>query len=306
MTVMKCTRLSGGASALQRAPPNLWLLYSCCPSSKTAQSICAYYNTNWCKRLHSSLAAINFTPAQYTGMGDRKSHHAHFAVLFLLVCNAAGHAAYFNRPAWDTFVTALEAHARARDTDDDTRRLFTRLRCARTAPPVVRMNKLFKRVQPELPRVDPVPDNNNASPAEFPGALAATGRSLKWEGVPIHFTDGSAKNGAAGAAVVLMRENKSMKVLKNIRLTGKQFSLGAELVGIAQALRSDASSSVLRVATDCAVAMALIRKGLLDPSCLRGEAEERKVRSSCLAKGAHCSHSPHESKGHWNHGQRRS
>jgi hypothetical protein len=57
---------------------------------------------------------FNFTPAIYTNMGERPSHHAHFDVQILVVSNAAGHAEYFNPQAWDTLEHALQAYGRHR------------------------------------------------------------------------------------------------------------------------------------------------------------------------------------------------
>jgi hypothetical protein len=96
---------------------------------------------------------FNFTPATYTNMGERPSHHAHFDVQILVVSNAAGHAKYFNPQAWDTLEHALQAHGR--HADGKPWELQWRRPTARTLAGPVSLHQLFTSRAPEEPHPDP-------------------------------------------------------------------------------------------------------------------------------------------------------
>jgi hypothetical protein len=67
----------------------------------------------------------------------------------------------------------------------------------------------------------------------FADALPSALRKLKWDNDSILFTDGSAKDGKAGAGVALLAPGAPVVVKQ--RLRGNRTSLAAELAGIARA-----------------------------------------------------------------------
>ena len=207
-------------------------------------------------------------------MGERPSHHAHFDVQILVVSNAAGHDKYFNPQAWDTLEHALQAHGR--HADGKSWELQLRRPTARTLAGPVSLHQLFTSKAPEEPHSDPP---QLALPA-LPAASAIT-RSMQWDNNEIIYTDGSAaKDGSAGAGLATLPPAASTAPILTVkvRLRGTNSSLGAELVGLAYGLRLTPHQPII-AATDCSVAMSLVRKGLEDSTSMIGHKEEKHIRA---------------------------
>jgi hypothetical protein len=126
---------------------------------------------------------FNFTPASYTNLGERPSHHAHFDVQILVVSNRNGHHEFFDAAKFQAFEAALQAHGR-HQSDQVSWPLN-----ARHPKPIhhtgkISLSKLFSAKQPEAPAAPPAPLLR--LPAfDAPSSIS---RELKWDNNHILYT----------------------------------------------------------------------------------------------------------------------
>ena len=116
----------------------------------------------------------------------------------------------------------------------------------------------WQRIPPQ-PACNPTPPYDNTD-IQTPHISA---RNLAWAGTEIVYTDGSAKDGKAGAGIILADSHI------RVRMPEGGTSLKAELVAIASALKASQKDLPLFVATDCLVALHAIRNSLDDRTYAR-------------------------------------
>jgi ribonuclease HI len=104
----------------------------------------------------------------------------------------------------------------------------------------------------------------------------ASSRTLKWAGTPISYSDGSAKDGHAGAGVIVpQRDGSFLSILVHVGLGS---SLCAELTALNYLFKHTSRDEPLYAASDCLVAMQAILKGTIDRQSMNGHAEEDILR----------------------------
>jgi len=212
---------------------------------------------------------FTFTPVCYTNLGRRRLQHAHHAVDFLIVANAAG-LQQFDAKKTEALGDVLAQHgSRVSNANLPPPHPVTPP-SLRPTPATVSLAGAFSRVDAEVPcarRMSQLAGQPLCVPA------AAT-RPLKYTSTVI-YTDGSSKFNIAGAGVVTLTPG-APPVTEEIHV-GPGRSLKGELVGISSAVRSATDTDNITIASDCLTAMSAIQNGLYDAGSMHGHAEEREL-----------------------------
>ena len=212
---------------------------------------------------------FNFVPASYTNLGERRSGHARFDVQLIVVANAAGLTTFPDYSKWDALHDII--HDLGIQSDKQPWNLQLRRPTPRATPATLHLGPEFLAAAPEQTRTT----MSYVAPQHViaPAAL----RQLKWAPTAIAYTDGSAKNGIAGAGAAW----SGTTPLRTARIyVGPGSSLKAELCAITHVVHYSDAAEDLHVATDCLTAMSAIQNGLLNSLSMHGHAEEASLRDA--------------------------
>jgi ribonuclease HI len=201
-------------------------------------------------------------------------------VQILVVANKNGHDKFFDATKFPALEAAIQAHGRHAN-EATSWQLFAKHPVAKQHAGTISLSQQFRAKQPEKAR--PRPSQQMLLP--FAAALPSALRKLKWDNDSILFTDGSAKDGKAGAGVTLLAPGAPVVVKQ--RLRGNRTSLAAELAGIARAAEiandEDVTAAIetgeiegVVIASDCDVAITLIENAMYDDTSMCGAPEEDK------------------------------
>jgi len=222
---------------------------------------------------------FTFTSTCYTNLGRRRLQHAHHAVDFLLVANAAGLQQLDDmQNRTDMLGDFLADHGSHRRGNTNPPRHPVTPPVIRPIPATTSLAGAFSRASVEVPcppRASRRPWPRFHLVGQPPNAPAATTRPLKYTSTII-YTDGSSKLNVAGAGVVTLTPG-APPVTQKIHV-GLGRSLRGELVGISSAIRGAVDTDDITIASDCLTAMSAIRNGLYDTGSMQGHAEERELR----------------------------
>jgi hypothetical protein len=97
---------------------------------------------------------FNFTPASYTNLGERPSHHAHFDVQILVVANKNGHDKFFDATKFPTLEAAIQAHGRHAN-EATSWQLFAKHPVAKQHAGTISLSKQFRAKHPKNQGRDP-------------------------------------------------------------------------------------------------------------------------------------------------------
>jgi len=203
------------------------------------------------------LFSIKEMPFQHSNFTESLQKYRYpTPCLIVLVCNDAGHDNFCiseDDPRWHTSLAKLLATIRY-----GKEVLVSGLREAGKPQFKASLPPLWQRIPPQ-PACNPTPPYDNTD-IQTPHISA---RNLAWAGTEIVYTDGSAKDGKAGAGIILADSHI------RVRMPEGGTSLKAELVAIASALKASQKDFPLFVATDCLVALHAIRNSLDDRTYAR-------------------------------------
>ena len=204
-------------------------------------------------------------------LGARKTTWSAAGVTFTVVCNSAGHAAFFQAGAWSQFTQALQHHGT--HADNLPWPMSVRAPVAVASPPSTSQCAAWRAVQPESAQLL----LHTVTPQLV--VPAANTRALKWDSLKLVAVDGSAKDGHAGAGVVFPPTSLGGAPRCVQVRVGQGSSLKAELVALCYATKHFTADEVLTLTCDCSAALNAIEAGLLDSASMRHHAEERLLRT---------------------------
>jgi ribonuclease HI len=208
----------------------------------------------------------------------------------IVIGNNAGLQTYFSQEASSSLALAILQAGKDSKTNTPCNWIqqpFNEI-VPHTAPRTIHLSGKFKKAA-HLVSVDQLLAELKTRPNKpyeplqkaIPDLKPVSNRHLKWGNTTIHYTDGSAKDGLAGAGVVVSAAPMTANHRTKIPL-GRGSSLMAELAGIYHALNSYDRNSPIHVASDCLTAITAIRNGIRDPTTIPSHKEETILRK-CIS-----------------------